>query len=186
MARKKKYATEEEKKEAIRANQKKYHASSKGKKTLQKASAKWKEKNKEYISEYNKKYRQENTEFCLESSRKWKEKNPNYTADHWNEYYNTQKGVATYKIKSYKQSDKKANRGECTLTAQWIVDNIFTSKCIYCGEDDWKKLGCDRIDNTKPHTPDNVVCSCGKCNVKRGSKSFEEFLAECKQQNVVI
>ena len=76
-----------------------------------------------------------------------------------------------------KREDKKRNRGKCTLTAQWIMDYIFTKKCVYCGESDWKKLGCDRIDNSKPHTEDNVVCCCGECNTKRGTKEFEEFLA---------
>lgn len=78
--------------------------------------------------------------------------------------------------RNYKKDDEKDGRGESTLTTGWIKNNIFSGqKCVYCGEDDWHKLGCDRIDNTKPHTPDNVVCSCSKCNVERGSMTYEEF-----------
>lgn len=78
--------------------------------------------------------------------------------------------------RNYKKDDEKDGRGESTLTTGWIKNNIFSGqKCVYCGEEDWHKLGCDRIDNTKPHTPDNVVCSCSKCNVERGSMTYEEF-----------
>lgn len=78
--------------------------------------------------------------------------------------------------RNYKKDDEKDGRGESTLTTGWIKNNIFSGqKCVYCGEEDWHKLGCDRIDNTKPHTPDNVVCSCSKCNIERGSMTYEEF-----------
>ena len=83
---------------------------------------------------------------------------------------------AMYLIQNYKRDDKLHNRGECTLTADWIIDNIFTSKCRYCEETDWRELGCDRIDNDSPHTPDNVIPCCKECNRKRGNMSYEEFI----------
>lgn len=101
-------------------------------------------------------------------------------AEYKKQYYQTQMGRASYLAGSYRQSDKLCNRGECTLTAQWIVDNIFTSKCHWCDETDWNELGCDRIDNDKPHTPDNVIPCCDKCNKKRGTKTYEEFLETLK------
>ena len=86
-------------------------------------------------------------------------------------------GRAINLVKRYRQSDKQYNRGECTLTAKWMVNNIFSGqKCIFCGESDWTKLGCDRIDNSLPHTPNNVNPCCEKCNTKRGRKEFEKFL----------
>ena len=94
------------------------------------------------------------------------------------QYYQTPIGMANCKVNNYSRLDKKHNRGECTITPEWMIDNIFNGRCIYCGETDWRKLGCDRIDNSKPHTPDNVVCSCEKCNTKRGNKSYEKFLKE--------
>lgn len=84
-------------------------------------------------------------------------------------------GRAYLLSKNYEQMDKNANRGECTITPDWIIGNIFTSKCYWCGETDWRQLGCDRIDNTKSHTPDNVICSCSKCNVERGRHSFDWY-----------
>lgn len=95
-------------------------------------------------------------------------------------YCQTQNGRANYLLKHYRTNDKKYNRGECTLTIQWIVDNIFSQPCHYCGETDWKKLGCDRIDNNLPHTPDNVVPCCYSCNTKRHTKLYEDFIKEYK------
>jgi len=79
---------------------------------------------------------------------------------------------------SYNRSD--ISRGfdvSNNIDGKWIEEQVFASKCIYCGDDNWKHLGCDRIDNSKPHTPDNVVCSCGICNVERNDRySVEEFI----------
>lgn len=87
------------------------------------------------------------------------------TQKEYNEkYLNTQKGRAKNLLGAYRANDKKYNRGECTLTAQWIIDNIFTKHCPHCGETDWHKLGCNRLDNSKPHTIDNVEPCCIKCN----------------------
>lgn len=70
-------------------------------------------------------------------------------------------------INNYINLDKKYNRGECTLTVEQII-KLWENGCCWCGEKDWHSLGVDRIDNSKPHTIDNVVCSCRNCNVKRG------------------
>ena len=79
-------------------------------------------------------------------------------------------------IKSYKATDKKHNRGECTLTPVWVVENIFSQPCHYCNETDWLKIGCDRIDNSLPHTPDNVVPCCFHCNCKKGVTPYDEYM----------
>jgi len=164
----------------------------------------WREKNKEKKAEYDKKRREENKEKeklrhkkyyndntlkVLETSKRWREanvdyfkhwreKNPEYTKNRNETYYKTKYGRAVNLINSYKFNDNKYNRGECTITPEWMIENIFNGRCIYCGETDWRKLGCDRIDNSKPHTPDNVVCCCEECNKKRGTKPYEEFMKE--------
>lgn len=86
------------------------------------------------------------------------------------EYNSTPYGRATNLLTTYRQSDRKYNRGECTIDAQWIVDNVFSGQCChYCGETDWTKLGVNRIDNSKPHTPDNCEPCCGRCNKRLGA-----------------
>ena len=75
---------------------------------------------------------------------------------------------------AYKKIDDKNGRDN-DLTYNFILKHIFTSTCNKCGESDWHKLGCDRIDNTKGHLQNNVVCACRKCNVKRGLLKYEDF-----------
>lgn len=118
-------------------------------------------KNQQTIKEQNKTYRINNRK--------------NYT-EWFKNYRNTQKGRANYLIQSYKRKDKKYRNTDCTITSDFIVNEIFTKSCVYCGETDWRKLGCDRIDNSKPHTPYNVVCSCKNCNIKRQKEPFINFL----------
>lgn len=80
-------------------------------------------------------------------------------------------------ISSYRYRDKKRFNKEIDLDVDWFIDNIFNSKCIYCGESNWRKLGCDRIDNNKPHSKDNVVCCCSTCNRMRGDDfTIDEFM----------
>lgn len=136
---------------------------------------KYREENKDKISEYNKQYYQDNKEDIAE----YYQDNKEVILKRQKQYHQTPNGRAINLVNAYRQKDKEANRGECTLTPEWMVDNIFSGqKCIYCGESDWHKLGCDRIYNDKPHTPDNVNPCCEECNKKRGKKDFEEYLLE--------
>ena len=67
---------------------------------------------------------------------------------------------------AYNQTDRKYGLGKGDLTAQWIVDNIFSKPCAHCGKSGWQIMGCNRLDNSKPHTMDNVEPCCAKCNKK--------------------
>lgn len=96
------------------------------------------------------------------------------------DYRKTPKGRASCLLHGYKRSDVNNNRGECTLTVEWIINNIFSKPCHYCGETDWLKIGCDRIDNSKPHTPDNVVPCCKDCNNERQKQNYDLFLKNKK------
>ncbi len=75
---------------------------------------------------------------------------------------------ASKMISSYKAKDKRNNfKEECDLTVEWLIENIIQQPCIYCG--DTKRIGCDRIDNSKGHTKDNVVPCCIECNTARNN-----------------
>lgn len=93
-------------------------------------------------------------------------------------YTKTKIGRANNIISAYNQKDEIKGRGKGNLTTAFIVNNIFASSCIYCGDSNWKHLGCDRIDDALPHTEDNCVCACGICNVERAVKkmSVSEFI----------
>lgn len=102
-------------------------------------------------------------------------------------YYDTPKGRACYLVSGYRCMDKNRGIGETTITQEWILENIFKSKCIYCGNDNWRELGCDRIDNNLPHTPENVVCACVSCNNTRADRySVEEFMAIRQQKGTAL
>ena len=132
--------------------------------------------NKKKIKEYKKQYYQNNAERFKEYQKQYNKDNAQQIKEQKKQYNQTPMGRALTLLNRYNQSDKEYNRGKGDLTAKWIVENIFSQPCHYnCGESDWKKMGCDRIDNSKPHTPDNVVPCCAECNIKRGLKTYEEF-----------
>lgn len=128
--------------------------------------------------EYIEKYGLEAYQRRLEQKRNYNLQHRKERSDYLKQRNNTLMGRAMKLINNYKRKDKLQGRGVCTLTPQWIVNNIFSSKCIYCGCSDWKQLGCDRIDNTKPHTEDNVVCSCWNCNNERNQIAFGDYLQQ--------
>ena len=141
---------------------------------------------------YNKKYRERHPDRIKKSQELFDEKHPGrrkeiskkFRDTHKEKreaerkaYDKTKRGRASRIVRYLKQYDEAADREDCTITQKWILENIFTSHCVYCGETDWRKLGCDRIDNSLPHTPENCVCSCGTCNVERGDRwTVEEFI----------
>lgn len=134
------------------------------------------EEAKAYKKEYYETHKEERKAYNKEYYEAHKEELKDYMKGFNKDYYSTMQGRAVYLLSGYRRLDREADRGDCTLTADWIIDNIFTSACTYCGETDWTKLGTDRIDNTKPHTPDNCICACGKCNIERQDRySVEEF-----------
>jgi hypothetical protein len=69
-----------------------------------------------------------------------------------------------YLVKNYNASDKRFGRGKGDLTAQWLYDNIIFKPCTHCGKTGWDVVGCNRLDNSKPHTKDNVEPCCYECN----------------------
>ena len=77
---------------------------------------------------------------------------------------------ATHLLCGYRKQDKKNGFGNVIdFDGKWIVDNILSKPCVHCGESDWTKIGCNRIDNSKPHTKDNVEPCCRHCNISLGS-----------------
>ena len=102
--------------------------------------------------EWSKNYIQKNREKINEYKKIWRK--------------TTLSGRADMLLQAYRQKDKKVGRGDCDLTAKWIEENILVKPCAHCGETDWTKIGCNRLDNSKPHTMDNVEPCCLDCNNK--------------------
>lgn len=80
---------------------------------------------------------------------------------------------------SYVYNDKqKGYNNTVDFDKHWMVENILDQECAYCGESDWHKLGCDRINNNKPHTKDNVIPCCKRCNIIRSNKFTVDEMKE--------
>lgn len=189
MGRHKKYKTEEERKAARREYHKQYYQNNKEKLAEQHAGyyqnnkekiaeqqAEYRQNNKDKIVKQRAEYYQNNKEKTLERRAEYRQNNKEKIAKQRIIYEATPRGRAKMLLNNYKFSDKTYNRGECTLTADWIVEHIFNQPCHYCGKTDWKELGCDRIDNSLPHTQDNVVTCCTECNAKKARYSYDEYM----------
>ena len=109
-------------------------------------------KDKEKIREYQREYRRKNKNRLNKQIRKKYRENrePNRT-----------RGC----VHAYKKYDEEHKYNICDFDVKWFRDNISSKPCIYCGYT--KKIGCDRIDNSKGHTKDNVVPCCHECNTAR-------------------
>ena len=127
----------------------------------------WRKKHED--PEYHEKYRKKRRKWRIENNEKIKE------SDY--KYLHTENGRARQMCSRYKWKDKKKGYDVSgNITHEWIIEHVFHSQCYYCGETDWLKLGTDRIDNDKPHTPENCICSCWKCNNERNANyTVEEF-----------
>lgn len=101
-----------------------------------------------------------------EACRRWHRNHKEERKKYKQEYLHTPNGRASNLLSQYNNNDKKYNRGKGDLTAQWIVDNIFSKPCAHCRKEGWDIIGCNRLDDTKPHTMDNVEPCCEECNKK--------------------
>lgn len=96
---------------------------------------------------------------------------------------------ASKMISSYKIKDAKNGMALCDIDIDWMIDNILTMPCVYCGDN--KRIGCDRIDNSKGHTKDNVVPCCIECNTARNNyftydemRRLGKVIAEIKRERI--
>lgn len=105
---------------------------------------------KDYFKNYNKQHYIDNKEKYLERNK---------------EYRNAPMGRACKLVWSYKKMDRRNGFGDVIdFDAKWMVDNIFPKPCAHCGKEGWQIIGCNRLDNTKGHTKDNVEPCCKECN----------------------
>lgn len=166
---------------------KKYYESHKEEKL--KKDKEYYEKNKERLLQQQKDYRLKNAEKIKEYKEANKEKTKEYNRMYYlkrreeiitqkteyNKVYSkTKMGRAQKQFQQYKSMDNRNGFGDVIdFDAKWIVDNIYTKACVHCGETDWHKLGCNRLDNSKPHIVDNVEPCCFHCNCVLNGKEVK-------------
>lgn len=77
-------------------------------------------------------------------------------------------------LATIRHRDKKKGREICDLNKEEFK-NIISKPCTYCG--DIRKIGLDRIDNSKGHIKTNVVPCCYECNTAKSDNfTLEEML----------
>lgn len=124
------------------------------------------EEAKQAANDRQRKWRLENRERYLAMRKKSHEKNRESELEYGRKYVNTPFGRAVKLAMNYKRHDSDKSRDGNNLTPQWIYDNILFKPCSHCGKTGWDVIGCNRIDNSKPHTTDNVEPCCVECNLK--------------------
>ena len=102
------------------------------------------------------------------------------------QWLDTPKGRASSLLNAYNHKDLKQGRGKGNLTSQWIVDNILFKPCAHCGKKGWDVIGCNRLDNSKPHTMDNVEPCCKECNDMLAGKGIYQVLQIDKNTGEVL
>lgn len=168
MGRKRKYNTEEERIAARKESRKRWRENNKGK--VIETQKRWREKNQDYFKDYQVK----NAEALKKRKKEYYENNKELILKNQKEYkkeYNTKRrktpiGRASNLISAYNQQDRINNRGRGDLIAKWVVENILFKPCTHCGKEGWEVIGCNRLDNSLPHTMNNVEPCCWSCNSK--------------------
>ena len=159
MGRPRKYQTEEERRAARIESKRRYRKTHKA--PLDEYRRKWYEAHKEEMAAWRREHRDEQSEYM----KKWYKENK----EHVKEYHQSMFGRACNQRNGYRTMDILRGFGDVIdFDGQWIVDNIYSQPCAHCGETDWRKLGCNRLDNSKPHTKDNVEPCCWDCNNRLG------------------
>ena len=150
----------------------------KHKEEIKSRSAEWRRNNKERAHEARKSYYDNNRESAINRSKQWYDENKERASETRSKYRNTPMGRACKLYWKYNKMDKDAGRGLGDLTPEWIASNILTKPCAHCGESDWHNIGCNRLDDSKPHTMDNVEPCCYKCNVKLAVKDISKKVCQ--------
>lgn len=142
----------------------------------------WYLANKERLLENSREYTSKNKEKCDGYKKKCYLKNKDRYLQKAKEIYQTKEGRASALLKAYNKADRDKGRGEGNLTVQWIIDNIFTKKCAHCEKIGWDVIGCNRLDNSKPHTKDNVEPCCEDCNKELGLEYMHKLTSKTVYQ----
>lgn len=124
------------------------------------------EARKQYFKQYNKQYYADNAE---------------YFKQYFKQYRATIEGYARKIRINNLQEDRKYGRigaEEDPLPTIEEYIHLLSQPDFYDGKHyPFTEMGLDRIDNSKPHTIDNVVPCSTAHNIQRGRRSFEEFCA---------
>ena len=143
--------------------------------------------NKKEILEYNKQYYQNNKEKIIEYSKQYYQENKEKILKYYKNHHLTLVGYCRSIRNSNISEDRKYGRIGKELPNNYpTIDDyikILQQVDFYDGKQyNFFEMGVDRIDNSKPHTLDNIVPCSTSNNKKRGRrythKEFMEFMMQ--------
>ena len=184
-------------KDAIRKQQAEYRQANKD--AIRKQQAEYRQANKDAIRKQQAEYYQANKDAIRKQQAEYYQANKDKIAD----YYNPQThplNWAKNMVNRYRWMDRERFGDDSkTITAEWFLKNIAYKPCAHCGKQGIGLIGCNRLDNSKGHTEDNVEAACFKCNCKennrdqiargihisqiRKKQSFKDFVNEHKAKD---
>ena len=130
----------------------------------------WYQKNKEKKNLQNNQWRKNNPDKSKIIRDRFLENNPESTKQSLIKYQQTLKGM----FRTMKGSGLKRNYSVDITFDDFckIIDNV----CTYCGESE-KRIGIDRIDNTKGYTLENSTPCCTICNMMKKTMKVDDFIS---------
>jgi len=133
-----------------------------------KASREWRKANPERVSELNRAWSLSHPDYFRNHIRKWRDEHPEAAKLQWH----------------IRKARKNGNGGTFTAKELNELFELQEGFCFYCGELLYSSLE-DRqihIDHKIPISRDgtndilNIVLSCARCNLQKGTMTDEEFL----------
>ena len=130
--------------------------------------------------EHKKQYYQENKKAIAEYMKQWYAENKKVIAEQRKQYYNTLRGYCINIRNANIRCDRKYGRIGDELPSNYptIEDymELLQMPDFYDGKQyHFTEMGLDRIDNSKPHTLDNIVPCTTQHNIERQKMSFDIF-----------
>jgi hypothetical protein len=167
------------------------------KECMNEINRKWRENNKEKWRGYFNKYRQENPEKELETCRKYRAENPDRILKAVQKYRENNREKTREATHKWEQNNPERKREKSRRSTENRRARKLQAKGHFMAGDiqlQYKKQNglcywCDKELNGKYHIdhviplsrggtnyPDNLVCSCAKCNCSKSNKLPNEWL----------
>ena len=145
------------------------------------------EEHKEHIKAYQAAYRAKNREKWLEKNRLWREANPEKMKLYMAKYEASSKGKFT-KLRERARAANTPMPIKMEEFIEWYERQEL--KCYYCdtelsiaiGQKKLDGLSIDRKNNNEGYTLENMVFSCNRCNMAKGSWFTEKQMLEIAQR----
>ena len=140
---------------------------------------------KQYMKQYKKQYYAENREEILEKNKQYNAEHAEAIKQYFKQYFKQRYATIEGYARNIRKNNLRADRNQCRIgvnedplpTIEQYIE-LLQQRDYYDGKQyHWTEMGLDRIDNTKPHTLDNVVPCSTKNNKRRQKMNFEEFCA---------